>query len=117
MIEAILYARELLFICPPQGTNRITIDGLLAEDFVEIGASGRICSRADGIEVLHNRAAQPAAEPYDILDFKARNITDDCYLTLYILSQPARITRRATLWRLEGDVWRAVYHQGTLANT
>ena len=113
MIEDVLYTREQLFICPPPGTSRAAVEGLLAEDFIEVGASGGTCDRASAIEILTQRTAMPCAESWNSKGFAVRRITEDCYLTLYILHQPARVTRRATIWRLEGDAWRAVYHQGT----
>ena len=120
MIADILYAREQLFICPPPGTSHTVLEDLLAEDFIELGSSGKTYDRADGIKVLTQRAAAPPMEPWEITGFAVRSITNECCLVTYILNQPARIqgrslyTRRATLWRLEDCAWRAVYHQGTV---
>ena len=46
-------------------------------------------------------------------DFVTLPVAETVCLNTYRLRQGERVTRRATLWRLEGGVWRAVYHQGT----
>ena len=114
MIRDILFDCERFFIQPPQGSTLAEIESLLAEDFCETGASGGICSRAEGIEALMRRTIDPPAGEWHIADFSLRPIAGDCNLTSYILTQPARTTRRATIWRLEGQLWRAVYHQGSI---
>ena len=114
LIQGILFACERVFIHPPQGSTRAEIEALLAEDFRETGASGGTCGRADGIEALMQRTIAPLTGEWHIRDFFVRQIAEGCYLATYILIQPARTTRRATIWRLEGQLWRAVFHQGTI---
>jgi len=113
-IRDILFNREQCLIQPPRGSTRMEIEALLAEDFCEIGASGGACNRAEGIDALMQRAITPLIGNWRIEEFSAHAISKSCYLTTYILTQPARTTRRATIWRLEGQIWRAVFHQGTI---
>ena len=113
-IQEILFAHEQSFIQPPQAISRTEIESLLAEDFCETGASGGTCSRIEGIAALMQRTITPPTNEWHISNFSARAVTDGCYLTNYILTQPARVTRRATIWRLDGAFWRAVFHQGTI---
>ena len=114
VIRDVLFARERFFIQPPQGSAHAEIEALLAENFFEVGASGGTCSRADGIEALMRRTVAPLTGEWQIGDFSARPIAESCYLTTYTLAQPTRTTRRATIWRLEGQLWRVVFHQGTI---
>jgi hypothetical protein len=54
-----LLAREPLFHRPELGTDRAALEAMTAEDFWEVGASGRVYSRAVVLEVLE-RAQRPA---------------------------------------------------------
>ena len=110
-----LLSREGMLICPAPGTSREAIEDLLAEDFCEVGASGRICTRAGGIEALLRRAIDPPSEPWALSDYEARRLSDEICLATYILDWAGRESRRATIWRRSGGVWLAAYHQGTAA--
>ncbi|MCL2494952.1 MAG: NUDIX domain-containing protein [Oscillospiraceae bacterium] len=104
--------REELLICPPPGTCREAIEALLAEDFVEVGSSGHICARAAGIEYLLQRS-EASQEPWKFEGFAVRALSESVCLATYILHWRGGKTRRSTLWRREGEIWRAAYHQGT----
>jgi len=109
-----LEARERLLICPAPGTYRDVIEGLLAEDFHEVGASGLAQTRADGIETLVRRAANPPSGAGTLFDFIVRRLSDKACLATYVLVDwTGRKSQRATVWQQCGGVWRAVYHQGT----
>jgi hypothetical protein len=86
------------------------IGELLSEDFREFGASGRIWDRTTIIETL---SAEP---PYPITsdNFECQRLSDHLALLTYVASNPARKTLRSSLWRLEGDRWRVLFHQGTV---
>jgi hypothetical protein len=86
------------------------IGELLSEDFREFGASGRVWDRASIIETL---SAEP---PYPIAseNFECQRLSSDVALLTYTATNPARKTLRSSLWRLEGDSWRVLFHQGTV---
>ena len=108
-----MLGREEMFICPPLGTGREVIEDLLAEDLIEIGASGGTCTREEGIDILVQRASDPPEWPWKIHDYKLRCLREDICLATYMLALGERMSRRATVWRLENGAWRAAYHQGT----
>jgi hypothetical protein len=83
---------------------------LLSEDFREFGASGRVWDRASLLETL---SAEPP-EPISSEDFACQRLSDGLALLTYIAANPARMTLRSSLWRLEGDRWRVLFHQGTV---
>jgi hypothetical protein len=86
------------------------IGELLSEDFREFGASGRIWDRATLLDTL---SAEP---PYHITseNFECQRLSGDLALLTYVAANPARKTLRSSLWRLEGDRWRVLFHQGTV---
>ena len=108
--------QEEPFVCPPPGTDRMTIEAQLADDFMETGASGRICTREEGIEALLRRSLAPKEEPWKIEGYTVRSLSETICLSTYVLDWRMALgkTRRATIWRLENGVWRAAYHQGTI---
>ena len=106
--------RERMLICPAPGTSHDAIEGLLAKDFREVGASGRIYTRTDAIVALLSRTINHPAEDWALSGFSVRSLSAEVCLTTYTLSDwTGRKSRRATLWQQNGGLWQAVYHQGT----
>lgn len=111
-----LRAREPLFHRPELGTATADFEGMVTDDFWEVGASGRRYGRAEVLETLAERHRREHADPWEVRDFDCRRLGPGVYLVRYTLAQAARITRRATVWELTGAGWRAAYHQGTLVD-
>jgi len=108
-----LLEREEMFAWPPPGTSRAQIEELLARDFGEIGASGGICTRARGIDILAQRSLAPPERPWKITGYKLRALSNTVCLATYTLLWEGRKIGSSTVWRLENGAWRAAYHQGT----
>jgi hypothetical protein len=112
-----LKAREPIFHHPEFGTTRRDYENMTHPEFWEVGASGRRYSREFVLKTLQNRARDPDEDKWLTSDFQCREIAVNNYLITYTLSQGARITRRATLWRKTVEGWKALYHQGTIVET
>ncbi len=113
-VLAALRAREPLFHRPEFGTSRAEFEHMVDDDYWEVGASGRAYPRAVVLDVLERRHAAPHDDPWETSDFRCRALGAGTWLLTYRLRQGARESRRMTLWRRDGDGWRALYHQGTL---
>jgi hypothetical protein len=88
---------------------------MTAEDFWEVGASGRRYSRQFVLDELERRHAAPHEDELEAFGFHCRRLGEDTYLLTYTLRQPGeRWTRRATIWRRVSQEWKIVYHQGTV---
>ena len=109
-----LRAREPIFHRPEFGDARADHLAMTAEDFWEVGASGKRYSRDHVLDVLDERRCDPRPDPWETGDFHCRRLAEQVFLLTYILRQGERITRRATIWRRDPDGWKIVYHQGTL---
>jgi hypothetical protein len=109
-----LKQREPIFHHPEFGTTRLDYENMTDSEFWEVGASGRRYSREFVLDTLENRLPDPTESPWLTRDFQCREIAADNYLITYTLTQGARVTRRATLWRRSGSGWKALYHQGTI---
>jgi hypothetical protein len=109
-----LRAREPLFHRPEFGTTRADFERMIADDYWETGASGRRYDRAFVLDALEQRHAQPHDDSWETSGFRCRALGARTWLLTYTLRQDQRLSRRMTLWREDGDGWRALYHQGTL---
>jgi hypothetical protein len=109
-----LLAREPIFHRPGLGATREDYLRQTADDFWEVGASGRVYSRAEVIETLVARGNVDGDEQWTVSDAQCRRLSDDTYALTYRLDQDGRLTRRLTIWRREPDGWKILYHQGTL---
>jgi hypothetical protein len=109
-----LRRRELIFHRPEFSRSRADFERMTSADFREIGASGNRYSCAHVLDVLEQRAPDPAEHNWITRDFHCRQLGPDTYLLAYALEQGERLGRRSTIWRRRGDGWEIPFHQGTL---
>jgi hypothetical protein len=83
---------------------------LLADDFLEFGASGRIWDHASMSEAFDGA---PTVAPLPFDDWQERTLADGVVLVTYTLREPGRTSRRSSIWQRIDDRWRLVFHQGT----
>ena len=87
---------------------------MIAEDFWEVGASGRRYGRSSALNVVERR--ERFGEKWEMSDAHCRQLAPDVHLLTYTLNQEGRLTRRVTVWRKVNETWTALYHQATLAD-
>lgn len=106
---------EHAHLTPGVRSSRAALEALLHESFTEIGASGRLYTRADIIPLLLAEQTHP---PRTISNFHTRPITDTVALTTYTLTRTdndgtQHHSRRSSLWLHENNTWHLTFHQGT----
>ena len=113
-----LIRREPIFHHPELIWDASSFDEQIAEDFNEVGASGRRYSRSEVKEIVLGRLkgthADSLTDEYRIEGAESRILADDVVQVLYTLRTPSRVTRRSTLYRHRDSTWQAVFHQGTV---
>lgn len=110
-----LMALEPIFHHPELGTTRDVYEGMTDPGFWEVNGSGYRYSRESVIQGLLRRYSRSYEERWETSDFYCQEIAPDNYLLTYNLIQDGvRLTRRSTIWRNVGGVWKIVYHQGTV---
>jgi hypothetical protein len=109
-----LKRREPIFHRPEFAGSRAQVEAMTAEDFREVGASGRRYSRAYVLETLEARQENTVEDEWQASEFHCRELATDLYLLTYTLLQGERLTRRATIWQRSHGQWKIVFHQGTL---
>jgi hypothetical protein len=92
--------------------DRARVSALLAEDFIEVGASGRVWDRPSTLELL---GAEPGDAPaIEVRDLTGRVIGDGFVMARWDSDRGGRRARRTSLWRRDAAGWRLVHHQGTV---
>ena len=90
-------------------------EAVLAPDFLEIGSSGRLWTRAEILESLH---AEPPNASVTIESFQAADLGPDVVLASYdthgiTSGGEERRSRRSSIWVRHDDRWQIRFHQGT----
>jgi hypothetical protein len=118
MDEDWLRELEERLLRPETRRDAEALSKLLADDFREVGASGRIYDKAEILQTLPDEAP---AESYVISDFIASELDIYVAMVSYRLEtrhagdEAPRRTIRTSLWRLAEGGWQMFFHQGTLA--
>jgi hypothetical protein len=82
---------------------------LLADDFIEFGASGSTWTRGATIsEVLAGGRRQ-----VEIVDFTVEKLSRDVALATYRSVTTTQVALRSSVWVLRDGRWQIRFHQGT----
>ncbi|WP_397452583.1 DUF4440 domain-containing protein [Pseudomonas sp. NA-150] len=91
------------------------VSNLIADDFVEFGASGHVWSKSDVIDGLKNEEIIGRS----ISDFSAKQLAEKVMLVTYRCHNHASALRsdcwslRSSIWTLKNGHWQMTFHQGT----
>jgi hypothetical protein len=114
-VAAELLRAEMLLLDPAVRRDRARVSALLANDFSEFGASGRIWTRDQILDLLATEEYSPPV----VEDFACHRIADDVVLVTY---RTVRINKetgqreaalRSSLWIRRSGTWKIRFHQGT----
>jgi len=112
-IEVLLQRWERALL-EPQARKSPLVERLLADDFVELGSSGRRFDRAQAVAAL--RAEIPVEVTAS--DFEVRLLSSEIALVTYRARRhgaPPVDTLRSSIWQVREGRWQMVFHQGTPA--
>ncbi len=101
---------------PEVRASRDVMATLLSDDFREFGASGRVFDKETILDLL---AREPAGDGYLVEELEVVRLGPDSALATYSIPprtvagemKPASV--RSSVWRMEGGVWKLLFHQGT----
>ncbi|MCM2402911.1 DUF4440 domain-containing protein [Rhizobium sp. S153] len=98
--------------------SREAVEDLLAEGFMEFGASGRVYERATIIDQL---AEQSDDNDGELLasNYALKPISNDAVLLTYETERSyqdgsKRRVLRSSIWKHNGLKWQMLFHQGTI---
>lgn len=116
---ALLREIEERLLDPSVRRSRDQLSQLLADEFVEIGCSGRIHDKEGTIQALAGEQFVGALPIADITDYVVRSLGPDAVLLTYRLVARSALHGQATsswrcsIWRLIDHRWQVIFHQGT----
>ena len=91
------------------------LDALLADDFIELGSSGRTYNKQEMLDILPTLPASKIV----LTDFQAKLLAPGVVLTIYRTAklgehnEPPQCSLRSSIWIQGKGEWRIVFHQGT----
>lgn len=94
--------------------SREALEELLAEDFYEVGRSGRSYDKQSVIDALLATESLPPS--LHIEDFRAHALAEGVALTTYTTRSDGHASRRSSIWVRGERGWRLRFHQGTPAD-
>jgi hypothetical protein len=115
-IEDRLKELEQRLLDPTARRNAALVAPLLADDFIEFGASGRVFDKASILEDLKTEPSRPASL---LTDFAIRELSPTIILATYRATrlnpdgEPISQSRRSSLWAHVNGQWQITFHQGT----
>lgn len=115
IIKQQLIALEQLLVQPATRLSAELLNRYLADDFYEIGASGRCFGKADVLQRF------PTETPPVITQqgFECRVLADGLAQLTYratikrVEDEKVKYSMRSSLYRLNGEEWQMIFHQGT----
>jgi len=103
---------ETLLLNPASNSKPETLWPLFANEFIEIGSSGR---RYDRQQTLASLTSSNTSRG-ELSEFAATMLADDVALVTYRAVRyldPPQYSLRSSIWRRRGLHWQIVFHQGT----
>ena len=114
-IEQTLLHLEHELLRPDTRKSSARLNELIADDFLEIGSSGKRYSKQDAISSLQSL---PESK-YSLNDFTVKEISPVFVFTIYrvetveLKSGTKRVSLRSSLWKNINGKWQILFHQGT----
>lgn len=115
-LKAQLIALEEYLFDPKVRASYVELDKLLADDFIEITASGTQFGKQAALARLPTEQA-PIIQAQD---YQFRRLAPDCAQLLYRATMVKAgetkpiFSLRCSIWQANHQQWQMVYHQGTL---
>ncbi|MFC3165419.1 DUF4440 domain-containing protein [Ciceribacter thiooxidans] len=102
---------------PETRRSREAVGALLAEGFVEFGASGTVYDRAAVLDLLMQESGTEGE--LRTANYVLRPISNDAVLLTYETERSyrdgsRRCVLRSSVWKHDGLRWQMLFHQGTI---
>jgi hypothetical protein len=115
-IQALVMNLERELLSPEVRRSAVRLGELLADEFVEFGASGRTYDKRSIIDSLVHTES---TETFEVDNFRLVTCSDDSALVTYSCvarsgaGDVSRKSNRSSFWKLADGRWQMVFHQGT----
>jgi hypothetical protein len=103
---------EIALLDPAVRASRDRTEGLLDDDFVEFGSSGRVWDRESALAAMAGDLSAAEA-PISAADLCGVRLSETIVHVTYVTKWRGAASRRSSLWRRTDGCWRLYFHQGT----
>ena len=114
-ITELIKALELELLQPEVRKSKERLNELIADNFLEVGASGRNYNKQDVLKELLGESDTK----FTVKDFNTIEISPDTILATYQAekeisgSNEKIISSRSSIWQNKNGNWQMIFHQGT----
>lgn len=114
-LAAHLISLELALLDPAVRHDRARVESLLADDFQEFGASGKVWSRTQILDLLESESSRPITAHDLACYFIADRVALVTYRTAsnHLETGHPLTALRSSLWVFVDGHWKIRFHQGT----
>ena len=115
LVSSQLLRCELELLTPEIRRNRRSVSALLAPDFKEIGASGKVWSRKEILDLLATEDFAPLVMENFACRLIERNVVLVTFRTVRTNPQGGEqiVALRSSIWTKISGKWKLRFHQGT----
>ncbi len=115
-LTALIRQLEQRLLTPGVRRSAQEVAGLLADEFIEFGSSGRVFDKQQVIDSLQGEAAAHWSLTHFKTSLLAPGVVLATYRATYHSSAgaPPVPSLRSSLWKWIDGRWQMVFHQGTL---
>lgn len=102
---------EMYSLSPKVRESNEELEKLFSEDFIEYGASGKVYTKLDVVNVLPDKMAIS----FEVENIKAKPLGVDVVQITYLLHNKTenKYSLRSSIWEWSLDGWKMIFHQGT----
>ncbi len=103
---------ELSLLDPDTRRSPKSVAALLADEFIEFGASGEVYDKHQTIEAIAQPGTNIVATEFTVRSL-ALNVALLTYKSMSGSGEHRRHALRSSIWKRTDDGWQLVFHQGT----
>jgi len=118
-LEQVIRGLETELLRPEVRSNAARVAELLADDYFEIGESGKRYTKRDVLETLTNEAeTEFTIDNFAVVPFGPDTVLATYHVRKFIRESSSETrSRRSSLWHRSDGRWKMAFHQGTVQRT
>ena len=109
-IEEKMIENELKLLDKNIRNNKYELEKLLTKNFTEYGSSGSIYTFDEIINSLQNESNKIK---YRIIKIETKRLSENIVLVLYTIEIDNIVSNRSSIWQMENQEWKIIFHQET----
>ena len=116
VVTELIKALELELLQPEVRKSKERLNDLIADNFLEVGTSGRNYNKQD----ILNELPGERETKFTVKDFRTIEISSDTILATYQAekeisgSKEKILSSRSSIWKNNDGNWQIIFHQGTI---